>query len=441
MGSLRISRRDFCRGALVGSSLLVGCRGPVQALAAGGRTPTNVRVSRDGEDQHTEPCLAVNPRDPRNLFAACMLTSGNVATYASFDGGVRWRSNGALRLPPGIDGGGDLSADFDGAGRGFICGLLTEPPTPATKGTGRSIHVWRTDDGGRSFARSVAVTGAGALDGPWLAAEHHAPYTLHVAWAEGTTRGHTNTLRYARSTDGGKTFETPRVIARVSRGLDDVRVACGPPGGVYIIYDAGGAADGVGHRATVPVLCSQDRGGTFAGPIRLGRDTLRITFPGTFSLSLPAIAADPRGDLVCAAFSRRAAGARHADVVVAVSRNGGRTWSRVKAVTPRDQVVYFQPQVAIDADGRIGVMAFAMADRRVSTVLMLTEPGALRFGPPIAVTTRPFNPANSGFGRAWWIGDYQALVATHGTFHALWNDTRTGRLQLFTAAVHGGAVR
>jgi hypothetical protein len=110
-------------------------------------------------------------------------------------------------------------------------------------------------------------------------------------------------------------------------------------------------------------------------------------------------------------------------------------------VTPRDGVVYFQPQVAIATDGRIGVMAFAMAARRVSAVLMLGEAGSLRFGSPITLTSRSFNPANSGFGESWWIGDYQALIATGGVFHALWNDTRTGQLQLFTAAVHAGAVR
>jgi hypothetical protein len=36
---------------------------------------------------------------------------------------------------------------------------------------------------------------------------------------------------------------------------------------------------------------------------------------------------------------------------------------------------------------------------------------------------------------AMWVGDYQALATTQGAFHPLWNVTRTGRLQLYTAAV------
>jgi hypothetical protein len=429
-----ISRRDFCRSALVASSL-VAAGLPAQALATGDRTPTNVRVSHDGDEQHLSPCLAVNSRDPRNMLAACMLTSGNMATYASFDRGRNWQSTGPLPRPAGIGEGGDLSAAFDGAGRGFICGLVTKPPTSGTKGTGRSIQVWRTDDGGRSFASPVAVSEVGALDAPWLATERQSQHTLHVVWAQGTSRGFTTVLLYTRSTDGGQTFEDPRPIASASRGLDDLRVACGATGDVYVIYDAGSAAVGNGATATVKVLCSHDRGRTFAPPIELGRDTLGNAVPGSYSVSFPAIAADPNSGLVCAAFSSHEPGADHAQILLTASRDQGRSWSRAQAITPQDEVIYFQPQVAINADGRIGVMAFAITHDRVSVVLMLSEPGSLRFGSPVTVTSQPFNPARSGPRGRWWIGDYQALGTTPGAFHLVWNDTRTGQLQLFTAAV------
>lgn len=105
------------------------------------------------------------------------------------------------------------------------------------------------------------------------------------------------------------------------------------------------------------------------------------------------------------------------------------------AVTPQDHVIYFEPQVAIDR-GRIGVMAFALAGGLVSVVLMRSAPGSLRFSSPITVTDQPFNPARVADpnGRLQ-LGDYQALAATPGAFHPLWNDARTGRLQLYTAVV------
>jgi hypothetical protein len=187
------------------------------------------------------------------------------------------------------------------------------------------------------------------------------------------------------------------------------------------------------------VLCSQDRGQTFGPPVELGQGTINVSFPGlnAISDSLPAIAADRDGDLVCAVFSAHKETAHHADILLAASHDKGRTWSPATAVTPQDQVIYFQPQVAIDHTGQIGVMAFALAHGLVNVVLMLSKPGSLRFGSPITVTDKPFNPAAAGQGSSgeWLIGNYQALATTPGAFHPLWNDTRTGQLELFTAAV------
>jgi len=163
-----------------------------------------------------------------------------------------------------------------------------------------------------------------------------------------------------------------------------------------------------------------------------------MSFPGLIATAdtLPAIAAHPHAGLVCAAYAVHQAGNSHSDILLAGSRDGGRTWSRATAVTPHDRVMYFEPWVAIDDAGRTGVMAFALSNDRVSVVLMLSKPGSLRFGRPITITSRPFNPNKSGpGGRDWFLGDNQALAATAGAFHPLWNDTRTGRLQLFTAAV------
>jgi hypothetical protein len=444
MDSLPLSRRDFCRGAFAAYSSLVMAGFPARALAIGDRTATNVRVSHDGHHQHAEPCLAVNPRDPRNMLAACMVVPGPLATYASFDGGRTWRSNGPLPVPAATPVGNDVSAGFDGAGRGFVCGLLNAPPSPSGKGAERAVNVWRTDDGGRTFAAPVAVTELGALDRPWLAAERGRPYAVHVVWSEGNTAFLSTDLAYARSTDGGRTFEAPRTIAHAAGGLGTPMVACGPHGGVYVVYAAGSTAEAMPRAmtptqpretpTTVTVLCSHDGGQTFGRSVKLGRGTIDIAFPHTYSDSLPAIAADPEGGLVCAVFTVHATPG-HADLLLAASHDGGRTWSRAKAVTPRDQVIYFQPQVAIDAAGRIGVMAFAMTDGNVSVVLMFSEPGSPRFGHPITVTHQPFDPGKSGRGRRWWIGDYQALATTPRAFHPLWNDTRTGQLQLFTAAV------
>jgi hypothetical protein len=53
------------------------------------------------------------------------------------------------------------------------------------------------------------------------------------------------------------------------------------------------------------------------------------------------------------------------------------------------------------------------------------------------VTSEAFDPTagvpDTKHG-ARWLGDYQGLAAGGGVLHALWNDTRTGNLELFATA-------
>jgi hypothetical protein len=113
--------------------------------------------------------------------------------------------------------------------------------------------------------------------------------------------------------------------------------------------------------------------------------------------------------------------------------------------TPGDEVTYFQPNVAVDAAGRVAVSAFALAGGRMDEVLLVAGPGLrhagdLRFGPPLRVTTAPFSPldpatASRGKYGTWWLGDWQGIAGGAGAFHLVWNDTRTGKLDLFAATV------
>ncbi len=103
-------------------------------------------------------------------------------------------------------------------------------------------------------------------------------------------------------------------------------------------------------------------------------------------------------------------------------------------------MVYFQPNLAVDESGRIAISAFALAHGRIDEVLLVSAPHQLHFGKPLRVTTAPFDPRSpTATGRkhgAWWIGDYQGIVASAGVFHLVWNDTRTGKMDLFAATVH-----
>ena len=66
------------------------------------------------------------------------------------------------------------------AGRGFVCGSFGS----AVKST-TSVLVWRTEDRGRTFTRSLVVGQAANLDRTWLAAERHSTGVVHVVGSKG----------------------------------------------------------------------------------------------------------------------------------------------------------------------------------------------------------------------------------------------------------------
>jgi hypothetical protein len=43
--------------------------------------------------------------------------------------------------------------------------------------------------------------------------------------------------------------------------------------------------------------------------------------------------------------------------------------------------------------------------------------------------------ASRGKYGTWWLGDWQGIAGGAGAFHLVWNDTRTGKLDLFAATV------
>jgi hypothetical protein len=469
LSSPRISRRSVLRGGAAAAL----AAGVPPALWAAGRPPgagiANVHVSHDHYGVHIEPSVAANPRRPRQLLAACQASpTANprfIATYLSFDAGATWQ-NGALPQPPAGQAppSDDVTVAFDPRGRGYLCASRASN-TPG----GRAMFVYRTDDGGRSFSAPLALVPQGV---PEL--DHQVIVTgtgpapsqrnVYVVWAGGADYLHGNDLGFTRSTDGGSSFEPPRTILtdhRPSEITSGPRLAAGPRGlvcaGCPEATHLGPSGDMV---AQMMAVCSTDAGQSFGAPVPLGWGTPIISLPATGNGpavaagnygkppppplgvlpngSDPAVAVAPHGDALYAAYTTHRPGAAHSDIVVTASHDRGRTWTKPVAATPHDDVIYFQPNLAVHDAGRVGISAFALAHGRVNHVLLLSKPHQLRFRAPLQVTTAAFDPHSPTLGGKhgeWWIGDYQGITASAGAFHLLWNDTRTGKLDLFAATV------
>lgn len=458
--NLPMSRRDLLRGGMAATALtlLSSCdaggsaattspastaphTGPAAPAATGSQAGSvpNVRVSGDRYGVHVEPSVAVNPRNPRQLLAASQVSPGAnpefLATYLSSDSGATWQPGAVPPLPVGANG-DDVTVAFDAQGRGYVCAT-------SDKG-GRAIFVWRTDDGGRTFSAPVTVLEDQYCDHPWLATGQGSTPSarnVYVVWGAGDART-APALDLARSTDGGQSFEPPRRILAASTVPSDVgagpELTAGPDGLVCAVCDWTSQRELSGDiTGQVVAVVSTDWGHSFAAPVRLGSESSVVVLPGdVMPNSGPTVAVSAQGDLYVA-FPQRRAGT-HADIVVVASHDRGRTWSQPVSATPADGATYFQPNLAVDDAGRVGISAFALADGRVDQVLLVSQPGKLRFQPPVRVTSTAFNPhtpTSGGKHGAWWIGDYQGITAGEGAFHLMWNDARTGKLDLFAATV------
>lgn len=369
-------------------------------------------------------------------------------TYVSSDGGTSWQKGGVPPQPAAGPAGDDVTVAFDAHGRGYVCATRSGHVSnlnPANPNSNRAVYVWRTDDCGRSFSAPVTVVEGQYCDHPWLATggQTAAGHDVYVAWGAG---GSHTALDLARSNDGGQSFAPPRRILAEATAPSLVsagpQVACGPAGLVCAVCDWTTRLDTSGDMVgEVVAVCSTDAGQSFAEPVRLGAESAVIALPGDVKPnSGPTVAASSRDDALYVAFPKHDPRAAHSDIIVTASYDRGRTWTTAVTATPDDNVIYFQPNLAVDAAGRLAISAFAMANGRVDEVLLLSRPQELRFYPPLRVTAAPFDPRNPttasrGKYGAWWIGDWQGITVGAGAFHLVWNDTRTGKLDLYAATV------
>jgi hypothetical protein len=421
--------------AALAAAVVAGC-GPAHAKTssppstAGGRpAPAGaVQVSHDQFGAHAEPSVAVNPRNPRNLLAASMVFQGQaqgLATYASFDGGVTWRSDGIL---PGAVLGkdADVTVTFDQAGHGYVSGVVTS----SAAGGGGTAYVWRTDDGGRHFGPAVTAM-RGRVDHPGLAADP-APGSADLYLAGIAFQGPAGELRLTRSTDSGLRFGPARSIDPSGSPYDRLTVVAAGPGGIVAVMYY---AEPPGGSVTVDVATSTDHGATFAAPVRLGTVRWPAPVPGVNARSGPALAIDPHTGDIYASVTTYAPATGASQVEVFTSRDHGRSWSAPAVVASTAGGTYVQPQLAVGDGGRVGLSVFELAGGRAHVVMVTSASAGVSFGPPRTVTGSSFDPIlGLATGAAQhWIGDYQGLAATPGAFHPLWNDARTGHLELFTA--------
>lgn len=441
----------FTPGPLVqvsGDSPLADCHDQL------GDAPEQLNVER-------EPWLAVNPTNGSNLVGMWMQDGvrGHVAGL-SFNGGNTWQSV----VIPGVSictgGTAERISDpwlaFTPNGDLFATTLTFTPADGSS-----AIVVNKSSDGGLTWSNpTVIIEDEGVFfnDKESITADPEDPNLVYVTW---TRLGNQGTTWFSRTTDGGQTWEPARKIFD-SKGWDvegGHQILVLPDGtlvNIFQRYQWKNGAGGVGHYETdLALIRSPDKGETWEGPIKVSdvfgvTDTRRQAYardPDTGerirAVSLPDVAVDPNsGTLYTVWEDARFSDFQHPSIALALSKDGGMTWSDPIQVnqTPTDLPSGSQQalhaSVHVNAEGTVGVtyydFRFNTPEVGVPTDYWFVHADAwadasdpANWHDELRLTNKSFNLEDSiyvsapGVQNGYMIGDYEGLASDGRDFLAL----------------------
>jgi hypothetical protein len=351
----------------------------------------------------------------------------------------------------------DVWVDFDNRGNAYVM-VLDSPPFPSGAGWGMSFHRWRSPTErdvrrGRTWSERIPINAyetpeeqAAFLDDKNTFAVNNAPGgrrtgIMVACWGQNgpvlADRG-PQQIVCERSTNGGRSW--PDEPTPVSPGEQRLVI------GVHVVGDTNdpntfyavwleylsGLLDGTGTN-TFYLSKSTDGGRTWseATPVQTIVPIPRIFPRQSFrNLSLPIMAVGPNSELYLtyADYNRAPRpgdeDGMQADIKLAVSYDGGTTWSAAEKVNrDRTNADQFQQYIRVTPSGQLNVSFF---DRRLDQPDPPNHPGNFFIDTWLARSadegatwqeTRlshdswdpSINPPISGSGE--FIGDYQGLVA------------------------------
>ena len=250
---------------------------------------------------------------------------GDIFFARSEDGGATFGEPLNLSSSIGGDGKGRINAStWD---NGSLDIAVAPDGTILTAWTEYHGALWfsRSNDRGASFSKPFRVAGDDTLPAraPALAAGPNGD--VYLAWTHGEDAA--ADIWIAKSEDGGRTFGKSKVVAATDDYSDAPRVAIGRDGTIHVVF--GERSERTWRRADIRYTRSSDRGDSFAPP----RVISAPQPDGARLAAFPSIELNDRGDLFATweLFRGPRSGAK--GLAVAVSRDGGDTFS-APAIVP-----------------------------------------------------------------------------------------------------------
>jgi hypothetical protein len=252
---------------------------------------------------------------------------------------------------------------------------------------------------------------------------------------------------FARSTDGGETWEPAREIYDPGQNDQTIgnQIVVLPDGTLVDLFDEIHNDNSKKQRGfSVRVMRSTDQGETWSEPVFIDLlGTIFITDPESgddvrTGDIIPDIAVAPNGDLYAVWQDARLNGGRADGIALSRSTDGGLTWSpRVKVnKTPTNIAIgnqqAFTPSVDVAADGTVAVTYYDFRFNTAATDLKTDYwvihchaacQNSASWGDEIRLTNASFDMRQAPFAGGFFTGDYEGLASAGNDFAAFFGQT------------------
>ncbi len=405
-------------------------------------------------DTEVEPHLAVHPANPDHLVAAWQQdrwSSGGadgLVAGVSLDGGATWT---LAPLPFSACGGGAApGGDFDRATDPWVSfssdGAVVHAIGLAfdASSTRNAIVAARSTDGGLTWepARALAIDAGPdvALDKPTLTADPARAGVVYAVWnrltgLSGDPAASTGPAWLARSTDGGLTWEAPRVLHDPGPGAQTIasQIVVLPDGALVNVLVRIRGTTTAEPGSDVAALRSDDAGATWSDPVvvgalrAIGVVDAKTGHPVRAGEVVPSSSVDASGRIWVAWQDARFSGGARDGIALASSDDGGATWSAPLQVNREPRVQAFRPAVAASAGDAVAVTYY---DLRYDLALDHDHTWATAWRATTADGGRtwveapeggPFDLRTAPDAGGWFVGDYTGLVPRRDEFEAVFS--------------------
>ncbi|MBI5214395.1 MAG: choice-of-anchor D domain-containing protein [Ignavibacteriae bacterium] len=409
----------------------------------------NIQIHPSTITTQSEISVAMHPENPAKLFvgsnAVHYTTSfGSQGWYYTTDEGQTW--SGSDTLPTHNDPNdflADPSVAIGSDGTLFFNALLIDDRYR------NFAFVTRSTDEGGTWSQVLIPGSEGEDDKNHMTVDNspNSPYLNNIYTAFTDFRQNSYPVVFSRSTNSGKSF-SPRTVISDSVGTflaQGVNLAVGINGEVYAAwsgYDTWppttsnlGFAKSTNGGETWESSRSIATVNDLRGYLRKGNESIRVS-------SFPSIAVDysngsRRGWMYIVYADKQSS---QPDIMLIRSTDGGDTWSTPKRVnTDNTNLDQWMPWIAVDK--ATGVLFVTYYDSRnfpandsAEVFVSFSVDGGESFD-DVLVSDVPFLPASIDGLAGGYMGDYIGIVAANGTAWPCWNDNRTGIHQVYTAKV------